>query len=308
MDIKGKMKPTLIEQSIIGSIFEEEQKKIIRGCYMGLFSIDPEKCKRDGICVAECPMRILEMKESSLPPSPVEGAEERCIRCGHCVTVCPHGAFSLAEMKTKDCPPVRTDLALSVKHVEHFLRSRRSIRTYKDKAIEHEKLEKLLNIARYSPTGSNSQQVKWLAINSREQVRRMSGLVVDLIRHMIAEKHPLAERYRRFGIVKAWETGTDIVTRGAPGLVMAQAPKAYMMAQTDCTIALTFVDLAAPSLGLGTCWAGIFMMAASQWPPLQQALALPEGHACFGAMMIGYPKYKYRRLPLRKEADITWVE
>jgi len=27
MDIKGKMKPTLIEQSIIGSIFEEEQKK-----------------------------------------------------------------------------------------------------------------------------------------------------------------------------------------------------------------------------------------------------------------------------------------
>ena len=246
---------------------------------MGLFSIDPEKCKRDGICVAECPMRILEMKESSLPPSPVEGAEERCIRCGHCVTVCPHGAFSLAEMKTKDCPPVRTDLALSVKHV-----------------------------ARYSPTGSNSQQVKWLAINSREQVRRMSGLVVDLIRHMIAEKHPLAERYRRFGIVKAWETGTDIVTRGAPGLVMAQAPKAYMMAQTDCTIALTFVDLAAPSLGLGTCWAGIFMMAASQWPPLQQALALPEGHACFGAMMIGYPKYKYRRLPLRKEADITWVE
>jgi nitroreductase/NAD-dependent dihydropyrimidine dehydrogenase PreA subunit len=275
---------------------------------MGLFTIDAEKCKRDGICVAECPMRILEMKDSALPPTPVEDAEQRCIRCGHCVAVCPYGAFSLADMKTGGCRTVQKDLALSVEHVEHFLRSRRSIRTYQDKEIEREKLGKLLDIARYAPTGSNSQQVKWIAVNSREGVRRMSGLVVDLIRHMISEKHPMAERYRKFGIVKAWEAGTDIVTRGAPGLVIAYAPKDYMMAQTDSVIALTFLDLAAPSFGLGSCWAGIFMMAASQWPPLQQALALPEGHACFGAMMLGYPKYKYQRLPLRKKAHITWMD
>jgi nitroreductase len=66
------------------------------------------------------------------------------------------------------------------------------------------------------------------------------------------------------------------------------------------------LDLAAPSFALGTCWAGFLMMAASHWPPLQNALSLPEGYACFGAMMIGYPKYKYQRLPLRKEPDIMW--
>jgi nitroreductase len=253
-------------------------------------------------------MLILEMKDDSSAPMLVQGAEELCIRCGHCVAVCPHGAFSLAEMKTEDCPPVRSALVLSVEHVEHFLRSRRSIRTYQDKAIERNKLERLLDIARYAPTGSNSQQVKWLTVNSREGVRSMSGLVVDLIRHMNAEKHPMAERYRKFDIVKAWESGTDIVTRGAPGLVIAHAPKDYINAKTDCAIALTFLDLAAPSFGLGGCWAGIFTMAATQWPPLQRALALPEGHACFGAMMIGYPKNKYHRLPLRKEADITWLD
>ncbi len=32
---------------------------------MGFFTIDTEKCKRDGICVDECPMRILEMSDAS---------------------------------------------------------------------------------------------------------------------------------------------------------------------------------------------------------------------------------------------------
>lgn len=273
---------------------------------MGLFEIDETKCKHDGICVAECPMRILEMKDDSSVPLPVDDAEQRCIRCGHCVAVCPHGAFSLSEMKTVDCPPVKKGLLLDVEQAEHFLRSRRSIRTYLEKGIEPEKIEKLLDIARYAPTAVNSQQVKWLAVNSRKDVQQLARLVVDMIRHMIAEKHPLVESYRLVRFVKAWESGLDLISRGAPGLIMTHAPKDYNWAQTDSTIALTFLDLAAPSLGLGTCWAGFFMSAVSQWPPLQQALPLPDGNVCSGAMMIGYPKYKYHRLPLRKEADITW--
>lgn len=273
---------------------------------MGLFTVDAAKCERDGICVAECPLGILEMKDPSSTPTPVEGAEERCIRCGHCVAVCPRGAFSLTEMKTEDCPPVKKNLALGVEHVEHFLRSRRSIRNYQEKPIERGKLASLIDIAHYAPTGSNSQQVKWTVINSRDGVRKMAGMVIDLIRHMIKEKHPMAESYRLPSFVKAWESGTDRISRGAPALVIAHAPKEYAMAPVDCAAALTFLDLAAPSFGLGTCWAGFFMLAISQWPPLQQALALPEGHACFGVMMVGYPKYKYYRLPLRKEADITW--
>ena len=274
---------------------------------MSFFVIDAEKCKHDGICVAECPMRIIEMKDTSSVPMPTDDAELRCIKCGHCVAVCPHGAFSLAGMSAAECPPVRQDMLPGIEQTEHFLRYRRSIRTYQDKGIEQETLAKLLDIARYAPTGVNSQQVKWLIVNSRQRVNDIAGMVVEFLRYMINEHHPMAEKYGLAGLVKAWEGGTDLVTRGAPGLAIAHAPKDYAMAQTDSTIALTFLDLAAPSFGLGTCWAGILMVAASQWPPLQQVLAFQEGNACFGAMMIGYPKFKYHRLPLRKEADITWV-
>ena len=37
-----------------------------------------------------------------------------------------------------------------------------------------------------------------------------------------------------------------------------------------------------------------------------EALSLPEGHQCFGAMMVGCPGFGYHRLPLRKTPDITW--
>jgi nitroreductase len=75
---------------------------------------------------------------------------------------------------------------------------------------------------------------------------------------------------------------------------------------TDCTIALTYLELAAPSFGLGACWAGYFMAAARHWRPLQEALPLSEGHIVYGAMMVGYPRYRYYRLPLRNEAQVTW--
>ena len=94
--------------------------------------------------------------------------------------------------------------------------------------------------------------------------------------------------------------------RGTPHLIVAHAQKALATAQSACTIALTYLDLAAPSFALGTCWAGYFNTAANLYPPLEKDLDLPEGHQCFGAMMIGYPKYPYHRLPLRKDPPITW--
>ena len=152
------------------------------------------------------------------------------------------------------------ELALTSEQAEYFLRSRRSIRTYQDKPIEREKLEKLISIARYAPTGGNSQQIKWLVVNERKDVKKMAGLVVDLFRYMIEKKHPLAEQYRLYKTVTAWESGIDGITRGAPALIVACAPKDYGLAQVDCASALSYLDLAAPTLGLGSCLAGFLWL------------------------------------------------
>ncbi len=273
---------------------------------MSLFVVDENKCTRDGICVEECPARVIEIKDGAPVPTPARGAALGCIRCGHCVAVCPHGAFSHSAIPIEDCPPLPPSRALTPEQAEIFLRSRRSVRLYLDKPVESEKLKRLIEIARYAPTGGNSQQVKWLVLGSRENVKKIAGMVIDFMRAMVESKQPISASYRLDKLVDAWDAGIDIISRGAPALVFAYAPTSYGLAQVDCTSALSYLDLAAPSLGLGSCWAGFVMMATGNWPPLHAELALPEGYASFGAMMVGYPKYKYHRLPTRKEPEIVW--
>lgn len=274
---------------------------------MSFYTIDRNKCKADGICVEECPLGILEMKDGADAPTPIDGADEMCINCGHCVAVCPGGAFSLDKMKPEDCLAMEKDFVLGAEKVEGVLRSRRSIRNYKEKEIDAETLEKLISVARYAPTGTNGQLVKWLVINSRRKVLEMTEMALDMVRYMINEKHPMATAYKLDRIVTAWESGKDRISRGAPCLVVAYAPEQYPLSKVDATIALTYLDLAASSFGLGACWAGYFMVAIPQWEALRNAISLPEGYACQGVMMVGYPKYKYQLLPQRNPADIKWL-
>ena len=77
-------------------------------------------------------------------------------------------------------------------------------------------------------------------------------------------------------------------------------------AQSACRNAIAYLELAALPLGLGSCCCGYFDAALMFWKPLREALALPKSHAGMGSAMVGYPRYKYHRLPLRKKPPIDW--
>lgn len=274
---------------------------------MSLLFVDTEKCKRDGICAAVCPPRIIAWKTKDDIPQMAPGGDELCIRCGHCVAVCPHGAMNHENMRAEDCPPVQGGWLPDPEQTEHFLRNRRSIRVYKDTPVERDTLVRLIEIARYAPSGHNLQPVSWKIIYDREDVSRISGHVIDWMRSLIAEKSPLAELLHMDRAVYAWENGVDPINRNAPHLVMAHGHQEDRTAQTASTIALSYLELATAGFSLGACWAGYFTAAALFWPPLQEFLALPEKHSCCGALMIGHPKFRYHRLPLRNEPEITWL-
>lgn len=271
---------------------------------MDLFFIDPELCKKDGICAAECPMKLID--NSNGVPRPVKGAEGFCINCGHCVAVCPTQAFSHKNLSPDQCIPLDGTTAFTPEQAEIFLRRRRSIRNYRKKPVEKELLEKAISVASHAPSGHNRQPVEWQVIHDTQAVKALTAHVIDWMRWMIKEQPKQAAALHLDLVVAGWEAGMDTVTRNAPHLIIAHGDRRDPTAHAACTIAMTWLELTLPSLGLGGCWCGFFNAAATFWPPLQEALALPKNHASFGTMMVGHPVYTYKRIPPRNTPEITW--
>ena len=78
------------------------------------------------------------------------------------------------------------------------------------------------------------------------------------------------------------------------------------MSGQDCGVALTFAELLLAAEGLGSCWSGLAGRAAQERPDLLAWLGLPEERAVFGGLMVGYPRYRYRRPPARLASRVEW--
>jgi hypothetical protein len=63
-----------------------------------------------------------------------------------------------------------------------------------------------------------------------------------------------------------------MLKKSAPIVIVAHAAKDDLMAPTASTIALSYLELTATSMGLGCCWAGYFNAAATNFPPMMEAL------------------------------------
>ena len=271
---------------------------------MSLIKFDMELCSHCGACVFECPVRIIELVGGN--PSVVEERAPTCIHCGHCVSVCPDAALAHEDYGPEDC--LISGEAPSQEDMERIIRRRRSVRAYKNRPVEREVLEKLIKVARYGPTASNSQLVNYIAIGSREGVKEVSDHVIKWMAKLVKLRHPAAKKGYDFKrLIEAYEAGLDVITRRAPALVITHAPKSHHFAEIDSAIALTSMDIAAPSHGLGTCWGGFVTAAARHHKPLVKHVGIPKGHVFTGAMMLGYPKYEYHRLPKRNAPQITWL-
>ncbi|MFC1882527.1 nitroreductase family protein [Thermodesulfobacteriota bacterium] len=273
---------------------------------MAFLTIDETKCKQDGICASECPRRIIIQEVDKSYPQIAQADEANCMVCGHCVVVCPHGALSVTGVDIEDCPEIEKDLVLSWLQTEQFLRSRRSTRWFKNKAMDRGTLEQLINTARYAPTASNAQNLHWTVIEGRDKLELLSQETINWMERVIEAQpdSPAADYFRP--VLARWATGYDGILRTAQTLLVPSAPKESANGLVDLSIALAYLELAALPLGVGTCWAGLLRGAMLATPELVESMSLPEGHTWFYPMMIGYPKFKYHRLPERKAPVIHW--
>ena len=268
---------------------------------MELIQVDVSKCIKCGICVDCCPSCILSMGD--------EGPEclfdRGCMSCGHCVAICPKGALTnkytpLEEQQAIEGPVLPAD------QVYDLLRRRRSIRNFKTQPPTRDEVTRLLDVCRYAPTAGNSQGLSYLVLSDQQLIGQVADTVATWMEEEIAANSP-NKRYYRTVLQVYRERHQDIIARHAPLLIFAYARRLNTTGVSNAEQAWAYAELFAPSLGLGTTIAGFIQTCGiAGYQPLLDLVGIPDKHNLVGCLMVGYPKYKYYRLPERQPLKLTF--
>lgn len=270
------------------------------------FEIDLGKCTGCGLCAQDCPANIIGLQAGY--PAIAEEQEGVCFRCQHCLAVCPFGAVSILGKKPEDSRPLKDNLP-SPDQMETLIKGRRSVRRYCDENLEPELIQRLLDVAWQAPTGHNARQVRFTLIDDKEVMAKfreetMQGLA------MVVRENKLPVGLEFFvDLVRLWEEQrVDTVFRGAPHLIVTSAPRGWASPLQDCLIALSYFELYAQSLGVGTVWDGIAKLAIDDLvPELRQTLRIPDDHLVGYAMAFGKPMVNYHRTVESGTANILRI-
>ena len=150
-----------------------------------------------------------------------------------------------------------------------LIRKRRSIRRFKQKEIEPEKIELLIEAALRSPSSRSLNPWEFIVVTDKELLEKLS---------------------------KAKEHGSAFL-KGAPlGIVVCADPERCDVWVEDCSIASIFIQLAAESIGLGSCWIQIRKRmhndskTAEEY--VRELLGIPDRMRVESIIAIGYPDEK----------------
>jgi nitroreductase/NAD-dependent dihydropyrimidine dehydrogenase PreA subunit len=263
-----------------------------------------KSCTGCGLCAFACPWKLIALPGGAAPAFR-ENVAEHCNLCGHCEAVCPTGAMAVADQRLQPACSHATVSDIDPIRLGGYLRMRRSIRSYREDPVLPATLTRVMDIVRFAPSGRNRQDVQWLIIHDTDELRRLTRIAMEWMRDQSAGTR-FAERFNVAGMVRAWEKGQDPLLLHAPHLVVAHVAPGNPVARTNAIIALTHLDIVAPSFNLGACWGGIFMLAVECCDRLKRELGLPPQHVPVHCLMLGYPAIRYQRPPKRNAAGITW--
>ncbi len=161
------------------------------------------------------------------------------------------------------------------------IKQRRSIRDYEDRPVPDEKLNRILEAARLSPSARNSQDRKFIVIREKEQRRKL-----------------------------AQSAGHQTHVAKAPVLIAAvgtnpeyHMPNGVPACPVDLGIALDHMTLVAVTEGLGTCWIGGFSQEIAK-----KVLEVPDNYTIAALLTLGFPKTIPEPKPRKTFEDIICHE
>jgi len=148
---------------------------------------------------------------------------------------------------------------------ESVIKSRESVRDYSLKKVEDEKINYVIECARFAPSWTNKQCWQFIVVKDKKIINDLS----------------------KASIINRWLKNVPviIVACGDPKQSGVRNDIYYFI--VDVSIALEHIVLAATDKGLGTCWIGGFSEKK-----VKELLEIPENIRVVALTALGYPAKK----------------
>lgn len=163
--------------------------------------------------------------------------------------------------------------------VRECIKTRRSVRRYKDTPVEWDKIVEILNAGKFAPSAGNLQNWKFIAVRDDTVRKKLAKAAFD----------------------QGWmaDAPVHIVVVGEPGnagrFYGERGEKLYTI--QNCGAAIENMLLVTNDLGLGSCWVGAF-----DDHKVKRAVNMPAGNSPQAIITIGYADGK-PNYPSRKELE-----
>lgn len=265
-----------------------------------MVEITKEKCIGCGLCVKDCPVNNLSVKDGKVA---VQGI---CMECGHCFAVCPEKAVGISDYPLDGIVEFENE-ASSVSGDEFlkFIKSRRSIRDYQKKRIDREIWAKVLEAGRFTATGANIQDVKYVVVQdeletAKKYVWSSFLAMIDQMKKAQGETNPFVQKLQSMSAAYHDFPQKDPLFFNAPSLLIITSASPL-----NGGLAASNIELMAYAEGLGVLFSGFIQRALAASDESCDYLGIDKNNIC-ACMLVGYPNVRYQRSVPRKAAEIQW--
>jgi nitroreductase len=250
---------------------------------------------------------------------------ESCIKCGHCGSACPAGAIVESSVESKRRPAPGPDSLPTAGSLQLLFRSRRSVRRYKSKPLAGRDLSRILEAGRYTATGSNAQNIRYIVLTDPEKIAQLREMTLPAIMRLfsIAGRtaslpfasnllgEAFAERLKnRYApgmkvLYKRQVRGEDRLFYNAPAIMLVCGDRWDETSGFSAAAALYNCSLMAHALGIGCCFNGFVQTTVNRHTRIRNWFGISRSEKCYGAMILGYPNVTYNRLVKRSPPNVT---
>lgn len=290
-------------------------------------TINQETCTFCGLCAEVCPNQIMKMngkREVLLRKDRLQ----LCIQCGQCMAICPFAAIDVAGLSyDEDFFALPKGRVTEMPFLD-MIKTRRSIRTFKEKPVPRELLEKIVEAIAFAPPSFTPLKTEIVVVEDtaviRQSLPEMIKVYDGLLKAMsnpigrfivrrkngtekmnVLKNHVVPMMKSRLPELK--QGVEDTITRNAQAMILFHAHRDAEKHETDITIAMTYGMLAAHGLGLGGTLIDLIPPTIQNSDVLRQLFKIPESNIPVAALILGYPKYRYRRGIKRNLRRVTWI-